>query len=82
MAHMDLPVWIQEQLSAFKDLSAVLVPCTSSSRTKCRHKAAGMAVGVNVQFTKHLHKAGGTCLSQVPYTLPNYLHFCLLIRST
>ena len=41
-------------LSTVRDLSAVLFPCTSSSRTKCRHEAAGMAVGINLQFTKHI----------------------------
>lgn len=42
-------------LSTVRDLGAVLFPCTASSRTKRGRKAAGMAVGANVQLTEHIH---------------------------
>lgn len=48
--------WLDPEaaLSTVRDLRAVLFPCTSSARTKCWHKIADRAVGVNVQFTKHI----------------------------
>lgn len=68
--------WLDPEaaLSTVGDLRARLFPCTSAPRTRCGHKAAGVVVGVNVQFTKHIHITWRHLLLRC---LINYLDTCI-----